>query len=232
MIFSAYELYADPQSHLPDEKITQVGSSQKQYENPTRTSMSERFKKVFSYKDVTVHFVGAWYVLNLLFCTSYADEVPPRDTVSSIGIMRGKCMLPGTVEGMKHVCYFRHALALDERRVKFLPEYAYGGTSLPPSSVLTEKAVVPLPSPLGGLFLRLGSWLAWLLRLSLWLPWLFLRLGLWLAWLFLPLGSWLACEAKNEHSEDILPTDNEAKDDQASTPHTMEVWFAGTHSDM
>ena len=28
---------------------------------------------------------------------------------------------------MGHVCYFRHALALDERRVKFLPEYACGG---------------------------------------------------------------------------------------------------------
>ncbi|EIW77171.1 hypothetical protein CONPUDRAFT_62320, partial [Coniophora puteana RWD-64-598 SS2] len=26
-----------------------------------------------------------------------------------------------------HICYFRHALALDERRVKFLPEYVYGG---------------------------------------------------------------------------------------------------------
>jgi len=28
---------------------------------------------------------------------------------------------------MKHVCFFRHALALDERRAKFLPEFAYGG---------------------------------------------------------------------------------------------------------
>ena len=28
---------------------------------------------------------------------------------------------------MRHVCVFRHALALDERRVKFLPEYANGG---------------------------------------------------------------------------------------------------------
>ena len=28
---------------------------------------------------------------------------------------------------MVHVCHFRHALALDERRVKFLPEYANGG---------------------------------------------------------------------------------------------------------
>jgi uncharacterized protein (DUF2235 family) len=52
-----------------------------------------------------------------------------RDTVSSIGIARGKYMLPDTVDGMKHVCYFRHALALDERRVKFLPEYAYGGSA-------------------------------------------------------------------------------------------------------
>ena len=54
-----------------------------------------------------------------------------RDTVSSIGIARGKSMLPGTVEGMTHVCHFRHALALDERRVKFLPEYAYGGSAKP-----------------------------------------------------------------------------------------------------
>ena len=28
---------------------------------------------------------------------------------------------------MAHVCAFRHALALDELRVKFLPEYANGG---------------------------------------------------------------------------------------------------------
>ena len=47
-----------------------------------------------------------------------------RDTVSS-----GRSMLPGTVDGMTHVCYFRHALALDERRVKFLPEYAYGASA-------------------------------------------------------------------------------------------------------
>ena len=46
-------------------------------------------------------------------------------------------MLPGTTDGMKHVCHFRHALALDEKRVNFLPEYAHGGTSLSPIS--TEK---------------------------------------------------------------------------------------------
>jgi uncharacterized protein (DUF2235 family) len=49
-----------------------------------------------------------------------------RDTVSSIGVARGRS-LPETTNGMHHVCVFRHALALDERRVKFLPEYANGG---------------------------------------------------------------------------------------------------------
>jgi uncharacterized protein (DUF2235 family) len=48
--------------------------------------------------------------LNLLF----------RDTVSSVGIVRGR-NLPLT-DSCDHICYFRHALALDERRVKFLPE--------------------------------------------------------------------------------------------------------------
>ena len=67
MVFSAYELYIDPRSHLPE--VTQVGSSQKQ--DKGTTSMAERFKKAFSYKDVTVHFVGAWCVM-LFFCMPYA----------------------------------------------------------------------------------------------------------------------------------------------------------------
>ena len=51
-----------------------------------------------------------------------------RDTVSSVGLVRQK-VLPYTACGMGHVCFFRHALALDERRVKFLPEYAHGGAT-------------------------------------------------------------------------------------------------------
>jgi hypothetical protein len=71
MIFSAYEIYCDPHCHLKN--VTRVGSSQLQDKN--KTSMVERFKKAFSHKDVTVHFVGAWYVmLNLLFCTPYVDD--------------------------------------------------------------------------------------------------------------------------------------------------------------
>ncbi|KAJ2931038.1 hypothetical protein H1R20_g6050, partial [Candolleomyces eurysporus] len=103
----AYQLYADPNSGKKgySETTVTVGSEE-------QVSMAERFKKAFSHPDVRVHFVGAW------------------DTVSSIGVARGKQTLPGTTDGMTHVCYFRHALALDERRVKFLPEYAWGGSAL------------------------------------------------------------------------------------------------------
>ena len=48
-----------------------------------------------------------------------------RDTVSSIGLIR-RSQMPETAN-MAHVCAFRHALALDELRVKFLPEYANRG---------------------------------------------------------------------------------------------------------
>ncbi|KAI0028425.1 hypothetical protein K488DRAFT_35083, partial [Vararia minispora EC-137] len=75
-----------------------------------RVPMTERFKQTFSREGVRVHFVGVW------------------DTVSSIGFARDKS-LPNSADGMKHVCYFRHALALDEKRVKFLPEYVNGGCS-------------------------------------------------------------------------------------------------------
>ncbi|EDR04472.1 uncharacterized protein LACBIDRAFT_304572 [Laccaria bicolor S238N-H82] len=103
----AYELYADPKSD--DEELSPVTQAGSPPEKKLKSSAAERFKRTFSNK-VRVHFVGAW------------------DTVSSIGIAREKKMLLGTVDRMKHVCFFRHALALDERRVKFLPEYAYGGS--------------------------------------------------------------------------------------------------------
>ncbi|KIM35804.1 hypothetical protein M413DRAFT_14372 [Hebeloma cylindrosporum] len=138
----AYELYSDPKSELD--------------------GMAERFKDTFSYKDVKVHFVGAW------------------DTVSSIGIARSIDMLPRTIDGMKHVCYFRHALALDERRVKFLPEYAYGGKAKDTNASTTNY----------------------------------------------------------EPSDDIQHTDSDKAiavrrmRPTGKRPHTKEVWFAGTHSDI
>ncbi|KAJ6560510.1 hypothetical protein DFH09DRAFT_921570 [Mycena vulgaris] len=75
--------------------------------------LCKHFKETFSREDhdVRVHFVGAW------------------DTVSSVGIFRGQPLpLTGSAD---HICHFRHALAIDERRVKFLPEYIKGGDSSP-----------------------------------------------------------------------------------------------------
>jgi uncharacterized protein (DUF2235 family) len=60
------------------------------------------------------------------FLDTVPNRVLARDTVSSIGIARD-ISFPETTTGMQHVCVFRHALALDERRVKFLPEYVNGG---------------------------------------------------------------------------------------------------------
>ena len=64
--------------------------------------------------------------------------------MSSVGIVRDK-VHPHTADGMKHSCFFRHALALDERRVKFLPEYAYGGATLSstPSNVTMKARYKP-----------------------------------------------------------------------------------------
>ena len=48
--------------------MTHVGSG-------TKTSMAQRFKETFSYEDVRVHFVGAWYVMAIQnACKAYADS--------------------------------------------------------------------------------------------------------------------------------------------------------------
>ncbi|KAG2141501.1 hypothetical protein BD769DRAFT_1349434, partial [Suillus cothurnatus] len=75
---------------------------------PKDVNDAKEFKMQFS-RNVVIHFIGVW------------------DTVSSVGVKKTK-NFPST-DTCDHICYFRHALALDERRVKFLPEYVYGGMS-------------------------------------------------------------------------------------------------------
>ncbi|KAJ2936508.1 hypothetical protein H1R20_g585, partial [Candolleomyces eurysporus] len=77
----------------------------------TDDRLAKNFKETFS-KDVgKIHFVGVW------------------DTVSSVGVVRDKT-LPLS-DNNNHICFFRHALALDEQRVKFLPEYIRANKSAP-----------------------------------------------------------------------------------------------------
>ena len=85
---------------------------------------------------------------------------------------------------MDTVCLFRHALALDERRVKFIPEYAYGTQSLPARLLKRPESAATEPTTNG--------------------------------------------PTANE------PTATNPEQTQATPqpPHTKEVWFAGSHSDM
>ncbi|EED84912.1 predicted protein [Postia placenta Mad-698-R] len=109
----AFELYA---ASAEDSKLTHIGlgnrglsARQKNIIEEERNRLQKNrqrasvFKKAFSRDGVKVHFVGVW------------------DTVSSIGVFRSSKDLPKT-HTTDHVCYFRHALALDERRVKYSPE--------------------------------------------------------------------------------------------------------------
>lgn len=82
---------------------------------------------------------------------------------------------------MEHVCVFRHALALDERRVKFLPEYVCGGNALNESFAS-----------------------------------------------YRPNGE---ATANDQNTVDADVRKKETLNPFA-VPHTKEVWFAGTHSDM
>ncbi|KAH7889111.1 hypothetical protein F5I97DRAFT_1804244, partial [Phlebopus sp. FC_14] len=91
----------------PTEK--QIGTAYDHYETirsgkPKTREIAREFKKTFSWRNLKVHFVGVW------------------DTVSSVGLIRGDVFL-STSSSAAHACHFRHALALDERRVKFMPEY-------------------------------------------------------------------------------------------------------------
>ena len=100
-------------------------------------------------------------------------------------------MLPWTVDGMKHVCYFRHALALDERRVKFLPEYVYGGRATDPGDKTQgtnneDSRVAQSMNP----------------------------------------DACVSPQAKETGAVSVK------KESSPQRHQTLEVWFAGTHSDM
>ena len=66
-IFSAYQLYADPHSGLPP--VGDVGSQD-------TAAKADRFKKAFSHKKVTVHFVGAWCVISITIMTTEKQNEP------------------------------------------------------------------------------------------------------------------------------------------------------------
>ncbi|KAJ2915262.1 hypothetical protein MD484_g5136, partial [Candolleomyces efflorescens] len=85
--------------------------------------LADQFKKTFCKNVDMIHFVGVW------------------DTVSAVGFVHNTG-LPLTITN-DHICFFRHALALDEERVKFLPEYVQGSVSAPEATVAEPEDKPP-----------------------------------------------------------------------------------------
>jgi uncharacterized protein (DUF2235 family) len=54
-----------------------------------------------------------------------AKLISNRDSVSSVGTIRADDFLSTFQSSAPHACHFRHALALDERRVGFIPDYIH-----------------------------------------------------------------------------------------------------------
>lgn len=63
-----------------------------------------------------------------------------RDTVSSVRSQDQALHFSNS-----RVCFFRHALGLDERRVKFLPEYVHGGVCLNPERDMGANLTARFP---------------------------------------------------------------------------------------
>ena len=154
-----------------------------------------------------------WRMVSIHVVLTYlplSEVLYDRDTVSSVGAFRDK-NLPLT-DTANHICYIRHALALDERRVKFLPEFIYSNTpasqspqpdatglQLPQAASEPPISSVEPPSKLGGA----GQ----------------------------SLDTAFALKSKFGFSNQTV-ADSELAGERLKKPRVKEVWFAGTHSDM
>jgi hypothetical protein len=88
--------------------------------NEEQLPLRKSSKKPFATMSIYISSVFGTYIF-YNFCSVFSSRRRLRDTVSSVGVFRNK-YYPGA-ELADNICFFRHALALDERRVKFLPEY-------------------------------------------------------------------------------------------------------------
>jgi len=127
--------------------------------------------------------------------------------VSSVGIGRSRAS-PQVYEH-RHICFFRHALALDERHVKFLPEYIHGGESVVQKGIPNRsrndpsRGVVPnhLGKTLSQAKLRRGD------------------------------GASMTIEIGRESASKVKQ-DHHTSEEETVQPCMKEVWFAGSHSDV
>ncbi|OJA07506.1 hypothetical protein AZE42_09221 [Rhizopogon vesiculosus] len=128
---------------LPKSNLQQVSFAYNAYKQTGKVAneFAAGFKQTFS-QDVKVEFVGVW------------------DTVQSTGVLMSR-NLPFT-DSNTLIKTFRHALALDERRVRFQPELYHRSQSDTPDPEYAEmsklrKAVGELENKASGKFGSLGN---------------------------------------------------------------------------
>ncbi|KAJ9091188.1 hypothetical protein QFC20_007698 [Naganishia adeliensis] len=96
--------------------------------------MAAKYRGIFGIsREVNIHFIGVWCVLfhDGRFRFPLTVLLPRnRDTVSSLGGLSAPDLPFASAVSM--VTYFRQALALDERRVKFQPEFRRDDPGVPP----------------------------------------------------------------------------------------------------
>jgi len=170
-------------------------------ENPGRN-----YKRDFC-REVTVDFLGVW------------------DTVASVGLI-----VPRTLpfsQSNSSVKIFRHAMALDERRVKFIPSlWKLSGVEkdLAKNSEWTiEKGAKDVTEPTASSTRHASVWLHGITKIIL--SWYF---NLFIGWWAHPILDRLGF-CKEEHSETprtaLVPREDKP-------PDVKEVWFAGDHCDV
>ena len=169
--------------------------------------MAQHFKETFSRSDVRVHFRGVWFVFPRSFTFLYCDVWHVRDTMSSVGISWSRA-LPQVYEH-RHICFFHHALALDECCVKFLPEYIHGGKSVIQKGIFNWSknglSCGVLPD--------------------------YLRKTLPQAKLWWGDGASVTFEIDRELASNV-EQDHPTSEEETVQPCMKEVWFAGSHSDV
>lgn len=112
---------------LSKDNTEQIPFAYKLYKSDNNAALAQGFKMCFS-RVVPIEFVGVW------------------DTVASVGVVMGKT-LP-FVDVNTTIRVFRQALALDERRSKFLPNFYH--RSVPTTSVTRGPDGIEDPKPAQG----------------------------------------------------------------------------------
>ena len=113
---------------LPTGNRQQVPFAYKMYtlDDDFGWKQSGHFKQAFSV-DVKVDFLGAWwaYSIQTLIRSSESNALC-RDTVCSVGLIPHTLPLTYSNGGVR---YFRHAIALDERRAVYQVNHWYSGNA-------------------------------------------------------------------------------------------------------